>query len=42
MHLISARESLDIEKKFQISNIAYVQNSVNKYYMGKDIFILHL
>ena len=32
------RESLDIEKNFQISNIAYVQNYVNKYYIGKDIF----
>ena len=41
MLLILGRESLDIEKKFQISNIAYVQNSINKNYMGKDIFMLH-
>ena len=36
------RESLDIEKICQISNIAYVQNYVNKYYIGKYIFMLHL
>ena len=32
---------LDIEKNCQIFNIAHVQNSVNKYYMGNDIFMLH-
>ena len=35
-------EILDIKKFFQISNIAYVQNYDNKYYMGNNIFILHL
>ena len=39
MLLILGRASLDIEKICQISNIAYVQNSDNKYYMGNDIFI---
>ena len=42
MLLILGRASLDIEKICQISNIAYVQNSDNKYYMGNDIFMLHL
>jgi len=40
--LILERQSLDIEKFRQISNIAHVQNSVNKYYMGNDIFMLYL
>ena len=42
MLLILGRESLDIEKNFQISNIAYMQNFVNKYYKGNDIFMLRL
>ena len=42
MLLILERESLDIKKICQISNIAYVQNYVNKYYMGNNIFMLHL
>ena len=42
MLLILGRASLDIEKICQISNIAYIQNFVNKYYKGNDIFMLHL
>ena len=42
MLLTSERESLNIKKIYQISNIAYVQNYVNKYYMGNNIFMLHL
>ena len=40
--LILERESLDIKKICQISNIVYVQNYVNKYYTGNNIFMLHL
>ena len=42
MLLILERESLDIKKICQISNIAYVQNYINIYYMGNNIFMLHL
>ena len=42
IRLILETDSLDIKKICQISNIVYVQNYVNKYYTGNNIFMLHL
>ena len=39
---ILERESLDIEKICQISNIVYVQNFVNKYSMRRVTLMPHL